>query len=56
MKNHFDISGSIKIHEVDIAGVACIMQFYGHMMKIILQDLHCASVLLNLLNSFGEKR
>ena len=24
MKNHFDISGSIKIREVDIAGVACI--------------------------------
>ena len=24
MKNHFDISGSIEIHEVDIAGVACI--------------------------------
>ena len=23
MKNHFDISGSIKIREVDIAGVAC---------------------------------
>ena len=24
MKNHFDISDSIKIHDVDIAGVACI--------------------------------
>ena len=24
MKNHFDISGSIGIREVDIAGVACI--------------------------------
>ena len=24
MKNHFDISDSIEIHEVDIAGVACI--------------------------------
>ena len=24
MKNHFDISYSIEIHEVDIAGVACI--------------------------------
>ena len=23
MKNHFDISGSIEIHKVDIAGVAC---------------------------------
>ena len=23
-KNHFDISGSIEIREVDIAGVACI--------------------------------
>ena len=23
MKNHFDISGSIEISEVDIAGVAC---------------------------------
>ena len=24
IKNHFDISGSIEIREVDIAGVACI--------------------------------
>ena len=24
MKNHFDISGSIEIREVDTAGVACI--------------------------------
>ena len=29
MKNHFDISDSIKIREVDIAGVACI--FIRHM-------------------------
>ena len=27
MKNHFDISGSIEIHEVDIAGVACNSNF-----------------------------
>ena len=27
MKNHFDISGSIEIREVDIAGVACICKF-----------------------------
>ena len=26
MKNHFDISGSIEIREVDIAGVACSLQ------------------------------
>ena len=26
MKNHFDISGSIEIHEVNIAGVACILK------------------------------
>ena len=25
MRNHFDISDSIEISEVDIAGVACIM-------------------------------
>ena len=25
MKNHFDISGSIEIREVDIAGVDCIL-------------------------------
>ena len=25
MKNHFDISDSMEIREVDIAGVACIM-------------------------------
>ena len=29
MKNHFDISGSIEIHEVDIAGVACISAVYS---------------------------
>ena len=27
MKNHFDISDSIEIREVDIAGVACICPF-----------------------------
>ena len=27
MKNHFDISGSIEIREVDIAGVACICAY-----------------------------
>ena len=27
MKNHFDISGSIEIREVDIAGVACISSY-----------------------------
>ena len=26
MKNHFDISGSIGIRQVDIAGVACISE------------------------------
>ena len=25
MKTHFDVSGSIEIREVDIAGVACIL-------------------------------
>ena len=25
MKNHFDISGSIEIREVDIAGVTCML-------------------------------
>ena len=25
MKNHFDISGSIEIREVDIMGVACML-------------------------------
>ena len=29
MKNHFDISGSIEIREVDIAGVACIITLSG---------------------------
>ena len=28
MKNHFDISGSIEIREVDIAGVACMWLFH----------------------------
>ena len=27
MKNHFDISGIMEIREVDIAGVACILNF-----------------------------
>ena len=27
MKNHFDISGSIEIREVKIAGVACIVKY-----------------------------
>ena len=27
MKNHFDISGSIEIRKVDIAGVACSSNF-----------------------------
>ena len=32
MKNHFDISGSIEIRQVDIAGVACIdLLVYYHM-------------------------
>ena len=30
MKNHFDISGSIEICEVDIAGVACMSKLYVH--------------------------
>ena len=30
MKNHFDISGSIEIREVDIAGVACIYLRYRY--------------------------
>ena len=34
MKNHFDISGSIEIREVDIAGVACNMG-----LKLILSGL-----------------
>ena len=29
MKNHFDISGSIAIREVDIAGVACMNLSYA---------------------------
>ena len=29
IKNHFDISGSIEIREVDIAGVACIYWVVG---------------------------
>ena len=33
MKNHFDISGSIEIREVDIAGVACISEFMGLTIK-----------------------
>ena len=35
MKNHIDISGSIEIREVDIAGVACI-----HICKLPLLHIH----------------
>ena len=31
MKNHFNISDSIEIREVDIAGVACIATLYYDM-------------------------
>ena len=34
MKNHFDISGSIEIREVDIAGVACIL-LVGHWFTLV---------------------
>ena len=33
MKNYFDISGSIEIREVDIAGVACIW-FYHRLLHL----------------------
>ena len=33
MKNHFDISGSIEIREVDIAGVACTYSSLNAMSK-----------------------
>ena len=34
MKNHFDISGSIEIREVDIAGVACISVTCRNVLKL----------------------
>ena len=35
MKNHFDISGSIEMREVDIAGVACIMLKLCYSLKLL---------------------
>ena len=60
MKHHFDISGSIEIREVDIAGVACIYtETYLRFGKFLSQIgnffikigenvyfLHCEQVLL----------
>ena len=42
MKNHFDISGSIEICEVDIAGVACISCFYIQNFKTLASLYSCA--------------
>ena len=38
MKNHFDVSGSIEIREVDIAGVACttIIILWTHTNEILM--------------------
>ena len=36
IKNHFDISGSIEIREVDIAGVACT---YLYLFKFVLYSI-----------------
>ena len=38
MKNHFDISDSIEIREVDIAGVACMYSAY---------EIHCTILLFS---------
>ena len=37
MKNHFDISGSMEIREVDIARVACSLNISSEMLKINLK-------------------
>ena len=42
MKNHFDISGSIEIREIDIAGVAC--RYIEHVNKeVYCQKIDCLS-------------
>ena len=41
MKNHFDISGSIEIREVDIAGVACILNSISWMNVILWKMSQC---------------
>ena len=38
MKNHFDVSGSIEIGEVDIAGVSCI--YFGSHNGPLTQSMH----------------
>ena len=35
MKNHFDISDSIEIREVDIAGVACTFTSFYEVLAVI---------------------
>ena len=52
MKNHFDISGSIEIREVDIAGVACIYRNVQHNNnKLILFEV---SIVYNTANFIGH--
>ena len=48
MKNHFDISDSIEIPEVDIAGVACILYIYRPFMFLLLVGLWCNIELLSV--------
>ena len=38
MKNHFDISGSIEIRAVNIAGVACILLLLIHLLELSDRD------------------
>ena len=46
MKNHFDISGSIEIREVDIAGVACSC-FFGQYLDSFPANVFLGKILSN---------
>ena len=46
MKNHFDISDSIEIREVDIAEVACIFTFLSDIYVLIVNEQQLESQIL----------
>ena len=48
MKNHFDISDSIKICEVDIAGVACMCEGTSHLYTLLSTRKKHITILLSL--------
>ena len=46
MKNHFAISGSIEIRDVDIAGMACICKFLAEIFNMDIQTSYSSTEIL----------